>query len=175
VAALLGSDEDARVFEGGRFATFYLSPRDYHRFHAPARAAVTRARYVPGTLWPVNGLGLAGVDSLFAQNERICAHMQLAGTRGALCLVAIGATMVGSVRVSFDDLATNRPGAAPIHRDYPDDRSFEKGEEWGRFEFGSTIVLLAARGVVDLDLQPSGTALRMGSRIGRLLPARTDS
>jgi phosphatidylserine decarboxylase len=84
VASLLGSEDDARAFEGGTFATFYLSPRDYHRFHAPAGVTVTGARYLPGTLWPVNGLGLEGKDGLFAENERICAHMQLEGTSGSL-------------------------------------------------------------------------------------------
>jgi phosphatidylserine decarboxylase len=171
LSALLGSEEDARAFEGGAFATFYLSPRDYHRFHAPAAAAVTRARYLPGKLWPVNGIGLHGVDGLFAENERICAHMQLERGAGAICLVAVGATMVGSVRVTFDDLTTNVAGASPIARDYPDTEphlKLRKGEEWGRFQFGSTIVLVAEKGVVDLDVQPLGSTLRLGTRVGTI-------
>lgn len=167
VAELLGSPGDAARFEGGAYATFYLSPRDYHRFHAPCDARVERATYLPGTLWPVNAAGLAGIDALFAQNERICAFLRGAPGDALLCLVAVGATMVGKVRVTFDALETNRPGGAPTRRDYADVR-LRKGEEWGRFEFGSTIVLLAEPGRVALEPRAPGARLRLGERIGRL-------
>jgi phosphatidylserine decarboxylase len=171
LADLLASPEEARRFEGGSYATFYLAPRDYHRFHAPYAVRVTRATYVPGTLWPVNRIGIESIDSLFARNERLCAYMALERGGGAsgLCLVAVGATVVGRVRVRFDDLTTNAGGSEPVTRTYPDGgHRFEKGEEWGRFEIGSTIVLVASPGLVDLDLRPPGTALRLGSRVGRV-------
>ena len=173
LARLLGGDPKAAAFEGGNFATLYLSPRDYHRFHAPCDVEVVCARYLPGTLWPVNRLGLEGVEGLFVQNERICTWMRVAGAPGepGLCLVAVGATFVGSVRVSFDDLATNLAGAAGASRSYEPPVAYERGGEWGRFEFGSTIVLLAAAGVVDLDLGQPGAPLRLGRRIGTLLAA----
>lgn len=167
LAALLGDAAAASGFEGGAFATLYLSPRDYHRFHAPCAARVTRAAYLPGALWPVNRIGVEGVEGLFAVNERICAFLSLADRRDDLCLVAVGATMVGKIRVTFDDLTTNLPGAHSAVRSYADVQ-LRKGEEWGRFEFGSTIVLVAAPGVLDLDVQPPGTALRLGARIGTL-------
>jgi len=167
LADLLASGEDAARFEGGAFATFYLAPRDYHRFHMPCPARVERAVYVPGTLWPVNRLGLEGVDSLFAQNERICAWLRAPGD-ALLCLVAVGATLVGKVRVTFDTLETNLPGAQTLRREYPAGIALARGEEWGRFEFGSTLVLLAEPGAVELDAHPAGTRLRLGERIGRL-------
>ena len=79
------------------------------------------------------------------------------------------ATFVGSVRVTFDELVTNRVAAGRTRRDYRD-RAFhlEKGEEWGRFEFGSTIVLLAEPGVLELAAQAPGSELRLGARIGTL-------
>ena len=171
LAELLGSEATAADMEGGPYATLYLSPRDYHRFHAPCDVEVVSARYLPGTLWPVNRLGLEGVDGLFAQNERICAWMRVAGTDGppGLCLVAVGATLVGSVRVAFDDLTTNVPGAAITTRSYQPPVAYARGAEWGRFEFGSTIVLLAAPSVVALDLAQPGASLRLGTRIGALL------
>jgi len=165
---LLGSAEDAAAFEGGAYATLYLSPRDYHRFHAPCAARVERLTYLPGTLWPVNRIGLEGVDGLFAQNERICAFMRATPGNARLCLVAVGATLVGKVRVTFDALETNRRGAREERRSYPGGIALAKAQEWGRFEFGSTLVLLAQPGAVELDPRPPGTPVRLGERIGRL-------
>ena len=168
---LLGSGEDAAAFEGGAYATLYLSPRDYHRFHAPIAARVERLTYLPGTLWPVNRIGLEGVDGLFAQNERICAFMRQDPSDALLCLVAVGATLVGKVRVSFDSLQTNQRGAREERRSYPGGIALAKGQEWGRFEFGSTLVLLAQPGKIELEARPPGSPVRLGERIGRLLPS----
>jgi len=169
LAALLGDADTARAFEGGVYATFYLSPRDYHRFHMPCAAAVRRLLYLPGSLWPVNRLGVEGIDGLFAENERLCAFLSVRGAGEDCCLVAVGATLVGKVCVTFDDLTTNKRGARPTARSYVDPvPRFAKGEEWGRFEFGSTIVLVAAPGLMKLDAQPSGTPVRLGQGIGRL-------
>ena len=177
LAALLGSADEAKRLEGGSFATFYLSPRDYHRFHAPCDTRVVAARYLPGTLWPVNRIGLEGVDGLFAHNERICAWMHVEGVPAPsdeppLCLVAVGATMVGAVRVVFDSLSTNIRGGAPTLRLYPEPIRLARGQEWGRFEFGSTIVMVAAAGTVALESEAPGTPMRLGRRIGTV-PARS--
>lgn len=169
LAALLGDAGAARRFEGGFFATLYLSPRDYHRFHAPCAGRVRRAAHLPGALWPVNRIGVEGVDGLFAVNERLCAFLAVAGAAEDLALVAVGATMVGKVRVTFDDLTTNRRGAAVEVRAYGDGIPLAKGEEWGRFEFGSTIVLVAAPDLLTLDVRPPGTPVRLGARIGTLI------
>lgn len=170
VADLLGHEAWAADYDGGHYATLYLSPRDYHRFHTPAAGRITRLDYLPGTLWPVNTIGLQGVDGLFARNERICAELSLDGSVAGpgLLMIAVGATMVGSVRLAFDELCTNVPGAAPITRRL--DRNppaFARGEEWGHFEFGSTIVLLTPPGGPTIEPKPAGTALRLGEAIGR--------
>lgn len=180
LAELLGNAGDARAFEGGAYATLYLSPRDYHRFHAPCDLRVTRLRHLPGALWPVNRIGVEGIEALFARNERLCAFFAAAGgaerdeaaaalprRSEALCIVAVGATMVGKVRVTFDALATNVPGARPETRDYgAAGARVAKGAEWGRFEFGSTLVVLAAPGALALDPAKPGTPVRLGTRIG---------
>lgn len=175
LAALLGDAADAAAFEGGRYATFYLSPRDYHRFHAPCAVRVASARHLPGTLFPVNRLGLEGVEGLFAQNERLCAFFEIEPPgHGALCVVAVGATMVGKVRVCFDELTTNARGALRTDRSYgAAGARYARGEEWGRFEFGSTLVLLLAPGAGELTIQPPGAALRLGTRIGTLASPRS--
>lgn len=167
LAELVGDPDLARSLEGGAWATLYLSPRDYHRFHAPCAADVSRALHVPGTLWPVNRIGLLGVPGLFARNERIVAVFDR--PEGPLVLVAVGAIGVGRIRVTFDDgLVSNRPGVSETT-----DRTYEgvrlgKGDEWGRFELGSTIVLAAAPGVLRLDAAEPGTPVRLGERIGTL-------
>lgn len=171
VASLLDDEEAARRFEGGSFATLYLSPRDYHRFHAPCAGRVLRADYVPGTLWPVNNAGIRHVHGVFAQNERICAYLAPfeGNDEDLVCMVAVGATMVGKVRVNFDELATNVRGVHRTTRTYDEvPPVLDKGEEWGRFEFGSTIVLLTTPGLIDLDAQPTATKLVLGRRIGTL-------
>jgi phosphatidylserine decarboxylase len=171
VATLL-DDRDARAFEGGWFATLYLSPRDYHHFHAPCSGDVVMARHVPGALWPVNSAGIRHVDGLFAKNERLIAWLRPHGYSDArLAMIAVGATMVGKVRVSFDDLHTNRrphPGGKSETRSYDPPKKLVKGDEWGRFEFGSTIVLVATPGWLRLDPQPAGAPLLLGRAIGRL-------
>jgi len=170
LASLLGDEDQARGYEGGWFATIYLSPRDYHRFHMPCGARVRRLRYLPGNLWPVNRAGVEGVDALFAQNERICAFFELAGDSlpEGLCIVAVGATMVGKVKVDFDSLTTNVAGATMQERGYADrEIALTRGQQWGRFEFGSTLVLAAGPRAIDLEPQPPGTPVRVGEAIGR--------
>ena len=170
LAVLLGDAEVAKSFERGWFATFYLAPRDYHRFHAPCDGFVSRAAYLPGSLWPVNRIGLEGVPNLFAENERICAFVRLrAGdTPESLGLVAVGATLVGKVHVTFDTLTTNTRDRAPRWRHYDTPPLLVKGGEWGRFEFGSTLVLAAAPGALELAPRPPGSPLRLGERIGTI-------
>jgi phosphatidylserine decarboxylase len=173
VGALLGSDAEAKRYDGGSFATFYLSPRDYHRFHMPCAGRVLRASYLPGSLWPVNRIGVEGVDGLFAENERICATFGVGGD-ARITIAAVGATLVGKVRVVFDDLTTQLgdPRTRQIETrryDVVDPRySLAKGQEWGRFEFGSTLVLVATPGAVALDAAEPGSPLRLGTRIGTL-------
>ena len=180
VAELLGDSVLAAEFDGGCFATFYLSPRDYHRFHTPAAGRITRIEYHPGALWPVNSIGLQGIDGLFARNERICALFDSTPRNGkdrsadiptepSIALVAVGATMVGSVRLAFDELTTNIPGRGHARREFGSHApEFARGEEWGHFEFGSTIVMLTRPAGPEIDFRPLGEPLRLGQQIGRL-------
>lgn len=169
LAELLGDAAEAQSFEGGISATLYLSPKDYHRFHVPVAAGLSRATYLPGALWPVNRAGVEGVAGLFAVNERIVAFFDIAepGFTGRLAIVAVGATMVGKVKLSFDDLETNE-GEPREDRRYSPPIAFARGQEWGRFEFGSTLVLVASPGALSLDAEAPGTPLRLGRRIGSL-------
>lgn len=193
VRDLLGDVDLADRFEGGAFATFYLSPRDYHRFHVPTSGMIRRVDYWSGALWPVNRIGLDGIDGLFARNERICAYLEpdlLAGAlangpelgpngstdearaglpaASSVALVAVGATMVGSVRLNFCDLTTNEAGGLSRRLELGAEAPrFARGAEWGHFEFGSTIVMLLPPDSFRLDRKSPGTPLRLGEAIGR--------
>jgi phosphatidylserine decarboxylase len=176
LANLLGDDATAESFEDGAFATLYLAPRNYHRFHAPCDARVSRAVHMPGALWPVNSIGVEGVPGLFAENERIVAFLRLGRAPApdapvSLAIAAVGATMVGRVHVDFDTLMTNQGATQPRWRTYENEPFLAKGREWGRFEFGSTLVLAAAPGGLELEAQPPGTPLVLGTRIGRVAGA----
>lgn len=172
---LLGDTKEAGKFEGGEFATFYLSPKDYHRFHMPLSGEIIEASHIPGFLWPVNPMAVKNIANLFCVNERIVIMVEPEGyAKHRLAIVAVGATMVGKVRVNFDaTLATNRPKATYERRIYDGDGfSFAGGDELGRFEFGSTIILIATPGLLELGKQKMGTPVLMGNKIGKLRHAR---
>jgi phosphatidylserine decarboxylase len=128
---------------------------------------------VPGALWPVNSAGLHFVDGLFTKNERIIAWLRPKHAPDELvAMIAVGATMVGKIQVTFDDITTNIPHPDTTVRSYEPPVPLQKGQEWGRFLFGSTIVLLATKGALSLDAQPEGTPLRLGTRIGTRIGTR---
>jgi phosphatidylserine decarboxylase len=165
VGTLLGDFELAGRFEGGAWATIYLSPRDYHRIHFPLGGRVTGWQYVPGRLWPVNAASVRTVPFLFAVNERLVVHLDTAV--GACAVVSVGATIVGRVRASFDASVppTNLPGAQMEHRRYDEPIAVDKGAELGAFEMGSTVIVLFEPGRVALRLSP-GQRVRVGEPIG---------
>ncbi len=166
VADLLGSGADAEAYEGGTFATFYLSPRDYHRIHWPLDGRVLRLRHLPGDLWPVNDAALAAVPRLFARNERVAATCETSA--GApFAVVPVGALNVGSIRLAFHPLRTNRGGpATPRTFVLAPPRPVRRGEELGRFAFGSAVVLLLSAAAGRLDPLEAHSPARVGRRIG---------
>lgn len=165
--ALLADPAEAKRFEGGQYITIYLSPQDYHRIHTPAAGTVVGATYVPGKLWPVNSAGVNRVPGLFAINERLVTYLQT--QFGRLALVKVGATIVGSVKVVYDKtLGTNKPGAQVELKVITDGPLLEKAEEIGRFEFGSTVILLMEDG--DWEWAPEvthGARVRLGQPLLR--------
>lgn len=146
VAELLGSAADARPFAGGRYAVVYLSPRDYHRVHAPVAAHLEKLRHIPGTLFPVNRFGVQHVPRLLARNERVAMFFR-SETFGSVAVVMVGAMIVGKITLAFD--APDRPvmGDLAAERVYGNGTTtgpiyFQKGAELGAFQLGSTVVLL---------------------------------
>ena len=166
-SALVGDERVGARLAGGRYATIYLSPRDYHRIHFPLPGRVLGWRYVPGKLWPVNPASVRTVPGLFTVNERLVTLLD--SPIGLVAIVAVGATVVGRVRASFDPAVpvTNRAGAVPQSRDYAEPVAVAKGQELGAFEMGSTVILLFEPGRV--AFAPSvapGARVRMGEAMG---------
>lgn len=170
IEQLLGSAEDAALFRAGVHATLYLSPAMYHRVHVPADGRITRWRHLPGRLYPVNALAVRHVDALFAVNERVVVHVESARF-GPLAVVLVGATNVGRISLAFSPLRgnTGQPGGETRP---PEPIPVARGDELGRFNLGSTVVLLAA----DPDLAPAeaptGAFVRMGQALWRREPRR---
>jgi phosphatidylserine decarboxylase len=161
--ALLGGEPaGAEPFQGGHFATLYLSPRDYHRIHMPCRGRLLEMTHVPGDLYSVNPATARGVPGLFARNERVVCRFD--GEHGPWALVMVGATIVGSMATVWHG-RVNLPRGGGLRRwSYLDrERVLERGEEMGRFLLGSTVVLLFGPGPLRFDpAWAPGAPVRMG-------------
>lgn len=165
VTSLLGGGTRAQKYIGGSYATFYLSPRDYHWFHTPAAGRVCCARYLPGALWPVNKRAVAHIDDLFARNERLVTFIET--QYGEIAVVAVGATMVGRVVVTFDEeLTTNVSDGQMLERDYAKGKKYKKGAQLGRFEFGSTIIVVLPHAAGHFNSLTLGAPCRVGQAVG---------
>ena len=143
VVELLGGDADlAQQFEQGQFATIYLSPKDYHRIHMPLTGKLKMMRYIPGKLFSVNPRTARAVPRLFARNERVITVFET--EQGPIVMVLVGAIFVGSMETVWEGKITP-PYSRDIKTwDYIGDDivSLDKGQEMGRFNMGSTVVLL---------------------------------
>jgi phosphatidylserine decarboxylase len=167
VSELLGDAAAGVELEGGSFAVIYLSPRDYHRVHAPVDGAVTALRHVPGTLFPVNTFGVRHVPNLLARNERVVVH-QRSAIHGRVVTVLVGAVGVGRISVSFDDSVITNDGRQAGLRVYGDaPPQLGRGAELGVFHLGSTVVLFTEPGVPLELLADIGSRVRVGQAIAR--------
>jgi phosphatidylserine decarboxylase len=167
VAGLLADTVEARAFEGGAYATIYLSPRDYHRIHSPVDGKVTGYRHIPGAFFPVNPLSVRNVAGLFSINERLVTYLD--SDVGRVAVVAVAATGVGHITASYDrEVRTHRGGAAGRHgwaQRYAAPRPLARGAELGMFHLGSTVILLFEPGRVRLAAARE-QVLKVGERIG---------
>jgi len=161
VADLLDGDDR---YADGHYAVLYLSPKDYHRVHSPIDGEIVGWRYRPGRLWPVFPAATRRIRDLFARNERLIVRL---GTpdRGEVACVMVGAFGVGRMATTFAELVTNTKGPSEERVLDPAVR-IARAAELGRFEMGSTVVLVFQAGQVEWEIGP-GDVVRMGARIGR--------
>ncbi len=167
VDELVVDEARARKLHGGAYATIYLSPRDYHRVHAPVEGELLGYDYVPGQLWPVNPKVAARRAKLFARNERVV--IWLRSRHGLVAVVMVGASGVANIELAHAPQSVTWRGNGELRRIELPAIRVARGDELGAFRLGSTVVLAFEPGA--LKIAPSGDVgapVRFGERIGVL-------
>jgi phosphatidylserine decarboxylase len=165
---LLGDDDAAAPYHDGQFITVYLSPRDYHRVHMPMAGTLVETLHVPGRIFSVAPLAVQSIPRLFARNERLVCHFT--GEHGPFAMVLVGALLVSSVSTVWNGLEIP-PYASKIRkRDYRQSGvRLDRGAEMGRFNMGSTVILLLPAHGLSLDSRLTAEQLvRVGRGLGRI-------
>ncbi|MBN1378200.1 MAG: phosphatidylserine decarboxylase [Gammaproteobacteria bacterium] len=166
VLDLLGGQRSlAETFINGRFATIYLSPRDYHRIHMPLQGKLEKMIYVPGRLFSVAPHTTRAIPNLFARNERVVSYFE--NSSGPFVMVLVGAINVAAIETSWHGLIKSNHQNIIAEYDYSD-RNIEllKGQEMGRFNLGSTVILLTTDKVSWLPQIDKEKKIQYGQRIG---------
>ncbi|MBF8270100.1 MAG: phosphatidylserine decarboxylase, partial [Gammaproteobacteria bacterium] len=171
LASLLAGDEQlVNSFRDGKFATLYLSPRDYHRIHMPASGQLTRMIYVPGRLFSVNRATSRCVPNLYARNERLITIIRT--NAGLMAVILVGAIFVGSMATVWAGQIT--PASVRERRiwDYLDANRavrLDRGAELGRFNMGSTVILLFEPGRIEwLEQLKADDQVIMGQAMAKI-------
>lgn len=165
---LAGNGDAVEAYRNGSFTCLYLAPFNYHRIHLPLDATLRGSWYVPGELFSVNAATARAVSGVFARNERLICDFDT--SLGRMAVILVGALFVGSIETVFcgevNPPPRSRKAALPIAQGAG--RHFAKGEELGRFNMGSTVVLLFERNRIDWEtsLLPD-MPVRMGRAIAR--------
>lgn len=156
LAELLGDNAEAKRFAGGTMLISRLCPVDYHRFHFPVSGVPGESRLINGWLYSVSPVALRRRLRYLVENKRVVTVID-SPEFGAVAMVEVGATNVGSIQQSFV------PG-----------RAVKKGDEKGLFAFGGSCVITIfqpGRIRLDADLVAQSakhleTYARIGDRLG---------
>ncbi len=167
---LLGSRDDwAEPFLGGAFATLYLAPRNYHRVHMPIDGQLRQSLYVPGRLFGVNPACVRAIPRLFSRNERLVTIFDTAV--GPMALVMVGAFCVGGIETRWAGpiCPPHRRGAQSRVENGAGETRYARGEEMGRFNLGSSVILLFGRDALEWQSElAAGQPLVLGRSIARI-------
>jgi phosphatidylserine decarboxylase len=157
---LLCDRDLVEAHRNGRYVTLRLTASMYHRFHAPHDCSIEKVVYISGDTWNVNPIALKRIERLFCRNERAAVSARLAMSGERVTLVAVAAILVASIRLNWLDVSANlrQRGSSFIACN----AQFRKGEELGRFEHGSTIIVFAPEGFALCENVEEGTSIRMG-------------
>jgi phosphatidylserine decarboxylase len=167
-AELLGDEEAAAAYAQGAFITVYLSPRDYHRVHMPLAGELVETLHIPGRLFSVAPFAVAAIPRLFARNERLVCHFR--GERGPFAVVLVGAMLVSGIETVWGGVEVPPYASRITRRDWRGRGvHLARGGEMGRFNMGSTAIVLLPAGLATLDaaLTPE-SPVKVRQAIGRL-------
>jgi len=168
-AELLADAELGKRFDGGVFATIYLSPRDYHRVHMPWSGRLLETRHVPGRLFSVGTGTVAQVPRLFARNERLVCLFET--DFGPMAVVMVGALLVSGVETVWSGVEIPAYANRVIVRDYratPEPVQLDRFAEMARFNYGSTVIVLLPASATTLDAPLAAEIpVRVGQRLAR--------
>lgn len=164
-----GNAEHAKPFAEGVFSTIYLSPKDYHRLHMPVTGTLKAMIHIPGRLFSVNTATTRSVPGLFARNERVACFFDTAA--GPMVMVLVGAIFVSSVETVWHGVVTPPTAPSIRHWHYQDNApTLERGEEMGRFNMGSTVIVLFGKNrAAWQDTFSAGQTVQLGEIIGRII------
>lgn len=167
VEGLLGGDKLlARLFRGGKFATLYLAPYNYHRIHMPIDGRLKKMIHVPGRLFSVAPMTVRVIPRLFSRNERVVCLFSTPS--GPLAMILVGAINVAAIETVWSGLVTPPSGKKISEFDYDHtEKDFCIGEEMGRFNMGSTVILLTTEKVEWSPLLTAGQTVKMGQMIAK--------
>ena len=162
---LVGGDEKlAAPFQNGNFATIYLSPRDYHRIHMPVAGELSSMTYIPGRLFSVADHTVKTVPRLFARNERVACFFDT--EHGPMVMILVGAINVSATETVWHGLVTSENKKLK-HFDYKKGEvKLERGAEMGRFNLGSTVIVLSTEQFKLDELMIPGKTVKLGQRLG---------
>ncbi len=163
---LLDIMPSSKVLEGAEFINFYLSPKDYHRYHMPFDVKVLSLKYIPGKLYPVNLPFLKHKKNLYLENERVVIEV-LDRFNKRHFIVLVGALNVGKMVVLFEKKVKTNSGMKAFHTTYKEPLLLKKGELFGWFEMGSTIVIVSEKDAIRWNVS-EGDKVQFSQVIGEL-------
>jgi phosphatidylserine decarboxylase len=144
IADLLPSQSLVEKYRDGVFVTLRLKSSMYHRFHSPTDCTISDVFYITGDRWNVHPPALKKIEGLYCKNERAVIEC-LGETSGPdVCIVAVAAILVSSIRIHC--LSPSQRADHPGCHHFPVNSTANRGTELGYFEHGSTIVLFAPEG-----------------------------
>jgi phosphatidylserine decarboxylase len=163
---LFGDCDLVELYRGGRYVTLRLTAGMYHRFHAPYDCRLDTVTYHPGELWNVNPVALRRIDKLFCRNERAVLHTRLAPGGHPVTLVPVAAILVAGIRLHCLERVLDSTERQPAA--FAPQADFDKGEEMGWFQHGSTILAFSPNGFTLCAGVETGKVIRMGMPLMRL-------
>lgn len=160
------SEKEKSIINDGTFINFYLSPKDYHRYHIPTNLKILKAVHIPGKFYPVNMPSLKKRLNLFVENERVVLECEASNGK-RFFMVLVSALNVGVMQLSFEPkIQTNASAIMPQSYTF-ENLYLDKGDDFGCFEMGSTIVILAQKDMLELDVN-SGDNVKYSQTIAKI-------